>query len=167
MKLKKFILQLLGVCNVCGEPLSRNYADKVDGIKTKKGIRICLRCATKNGILKFKKRGNKKMNTKNVAGEIIKKVGEGKERVNKLKENVEETLGWILQSIKDIAGEIPDEKQFLDIVSEIVDEMVKLPQPLEMVDGIAIRQAIAVLDKFVLDKLLGKDWFLKLKSLIK
>lgn len=110
------------------------------------------------------------MNNKEIAIEIINKVKQGEKDIEilyiSIKNAIENLLVKLMQQMKDISGEIKDEQQFLDILAEIGDELVNAGM-FEAIDGFVFRQILGFIDKNILDKLIGKDWFLRLQGLVK
>ena len=104
------------------------------------------------------------MDNKEIALNIIQKVEVSKDKFKGLKQSVEELLLSILKESKNTLLEIPDEKTFLSICAEILDTLIVLPQPFEAVDGIVFNVVVWTIDKFLLDKIFGKNWFENLKS---
>lgn len=107
------------------------------------------------------------MTDKEVAMEIIKTGEDIKQDAVALKNNVESLLLKNLQKIKNVVGEMPDEATFLNVIGELIDAALVLPQPAETVDGVAIKYGLKLLDKYVLDKFLGADWYAKLMAKVK
>jgi len=106
------------------------------------------------------------MEIKEIASEVLKNSVEVQTEVKQLKVNVEALLIKYLKRIKDITGEIPNEEQFIKVLSILLDEAIKLPQPYESVDGFVIEFALKMIDKYFLDKYLGKDWFERMKAMV-
>ena len=106
------------------------------------------------------------MDSKEIAKQLIASSADIKADVDNLKINIETLLLKYLKRVKDITGAIPSEEDFIKIVASILDEAIKLPQPYESVDGFIIEFALKMVDKYFLDKYLGKDWFAKLKNII-
>ena len=103
------------------------------------------------------------MDSKEIALQIIKSQEEFKIDITNLKSSLQDLLAKYLKKVKEIGGEIPDEKTFLKVLSEILDEEIKLPQPYESVDGWIFDFILKIVDSKILDKWFGSDWFEKLK----
>lgn len=104
------------------------------------------------------------MNNKELYKEIIKKADTYKKEIITLKETIENLLTRLALDIKQIRGELGTEKEFLDFLATVIDEQIKLPPIAEQLDYIVIRKALDIIDKTILDRLLGKDWYEKLVS---
>lgn len=104
------------------------------------------------------------MNSKELYTEIKNKITQYKTEIEDLKKTVENLITRILTDIKNVKGNLPTEKEFLDLIAEILDEAIVLPPILEQVDSLVLRQVLYALDKVVLDKLLGPDWYKNLSE---
>jgi len=104
------------------------------------------------------------MTEKEIAEKIVDKIVLGKRQFIELKEAIEKFLNWILSSIKEISNEIPDEDKFLKVLSHVTDNFLKLPAPYEWFDDKVAHVLLTLLDKTILDKFLGKNWYDNLKQ---
>lgn len=76
-----------------------------------------------------------------------------------LKRSVEELLLRILEDISKTTDTVPSEKEFLKVIREFLDDIIKLPVLLEPFDGIIIDKVVESIDKNILDRLLGENWY--------
>lgn len=106
------------------------------------------------------------MKPEEIADVIIAQAGEVKAETEALKKAVEDMLKKHLEKIKNLEGTIPDEETFLKVVAALIDKAVPLPQPWETFDGVIFGVLLKIVDKHCLDKLLGADWFTKMKKKI-
>jgi len=106
------------------------------------------------------------MTEKDIAKQILASVDLAKNEVEGLKVSIQNLLVKLLGEVKKISGSIPDEETFLKVVAELIDEMVVLPYPYEAIDGYVAGLLLKVIDKQILDRFLGEDWFDKLKAII-
>lgn len=106
------------------------------------------------------------MNEKEIAGKIVLTISEGKEKFNGLKKSINDYIDWIISENAEILNSIETEEQFFGVLAEILDDNTNTGI-FDAVDGIFIRKALFLIDKKVIDKLAGEDWFPKLKTKIK
>jgi len=106
------------------------------------------------------------MNEKKIAEQIVASAEMFKGDVENTKNNIQELLKKYLKMIKDITGTIPDEDTFIEIVARIVDSIIVLPEPYETIDGWALSFIFKNLNKKILKKWLGNDWYGKLQKTI-
>ena len=101
-----------------------------------------------------------------IAKKVMEKAKEAEERVAKLRKDAEDLLVWIGSTVKEVAGEMPKEDDFLRVVACLADEAIKFPFPLEMIDDTLFYKALVIVDKYVLDKLVGEDWYKKVQDAV-
>jgi len=107
------------------------------------------------------------MDTRDVAKKILGSADEMKDDILGLKVNIEGLLKKYLKLVKDISGNIPDEKTFLKIIANLLDEAVVFPNTImEAIDGKVFEFLVNKVDSLILDRFLGEDWFEKLKKSI-
>jgi len=106
------------------------------------------------------------MNHDQVADLVISKLNETEEKISELKESTRNLFAWFLQSVKDIVGEMPTEEEFLTVLAKLIDKLVVLPPPFEWFDDTAAKVILKVIDCNLLDRLIGPDWYEKLKEKI-
>jgi hypothetical protein len=106
------------------------------------------------------------MDMKEVAKRIIDSGQLAKNDAEAIRNNLKVLLEKYLMLIKSVSGEVPNEDQFIKLVSILIDEAIVLPQPAETLDGYIINFLLNILSKKILHKYLGKDWFDKLKKKI-
>ena len=63
--------------------------------------------------------------------------------------------------------EFKNEKEFLDYIASIADDLLKFNLLVETMDELLIKMALKYLDKFVIDRFFGDDWFYKLQTWLK
>jgi len=95
---------------------------------------------------------------------IIERFREANERVTALKTSINGVFEFIVWSLRDVIKDINTEEEFLKLVAELIDELVKLPAPYEWFDEKIASVILRVLDKHILDHFLGADWFKKMKA---
>ena len=110
----------------------------------------------------------KMMKEKEIAKEILKMYDSDSKGIVDLVADMKDSINdWIVQlaaHIKSVAGKIESEDQFLKVMAELTDELLPLPQPFEFVDNICAHYILKGVDKVLLDKVFGADWFEKLQS---
>ena len=106
------------------------------------------------------------MKPKEIAEQIIGSASDVSGEFQEMKSGIEKMIVKIMQKLKGIVGEIPDEDSFLKVVSEIADVAYKAPNPLiEMMDGPAIYFVLKQIDRLLLDRVFGENWYSRLKGL--
>ncbi|RLG87048.1 MAG: hypothetical protein DRO18_03675 [Thermoprotei archaeon] len=95
---------------------------------------------------------------------ILNKLENIESKVETLKSTVQDLINFCKDV--DILEGIETEEQFIAVLAEVIDELVKLPAPYEWFDDKAAAIVLKLLDKHLLDKVLGEDWFKKLKQKI-
>lgn len=120
------------------------------------------------------------METKQIAAMILSNVTQSKERIETLKEQFSDAVDQLIEMNVEPLLQISDEKQAFKVVEEIlnavvtnemIDEAIKLPAVAEPFDGQVIAMVrpivtgaiISFIDKNVLDKYAGEQWFDVLK----
>jgi hypothetical protein len=111
------------------------------------------------------------MNYKEIVNQVLKDVSKIKTDVQGLKKQTESFIKSLLKIIKDRAGVLPSEKEFLKFVAELINVTiidVYVPRPYKTIIKILKipHRILKLLDKYVLDKFLGKSWYSKLVYLI-
>lgn len=104
------------------------------------------------------------MNTKEMAQKLVEIIKNRKDAdvmfYNNTKNTMINLIGNHIADLKEILGYMPREKEFLDVVAELMD-MALNTGIFEPVDGLVFRQVLGLVDKFVLDRYLGADWYTK------
>lgn len=108
------------------------------------------------------------MNEKEIAKKILESAGEAKDDIISLRVDVQNLFEKYLRIAKNVSGDVPDEKTFLKIVASILDEIVVFKNPIaEAIDGKVFLFIVDKVDKFLLDKFLGENWYSKIVEKIK
>jgi len=101
----------------------------------------------------------------------IKEVAElcienSKDTFTKVKDLVPELKSFILTFVDENAKvivELKDEKQFLELLSQIGDDLYRGNIFVEPIDKTLIMFILNKIDKLILDRFFGPDWFIKLQ----
>lgn len=99
---------------------------------------------------------------KAAAKAILKDFEEAHEKADELYEQVVAFLKWVLKRAEKHFGKMPTEEDFLKILSYIGDEKIEVSGALETIDRKLISHFLESVDKNILDKFVGKDWYQKL-----
>lgn len=99
---------------------------------------------------------------KRLADILIADSYEAVDRVQQIYDDLLEVMEWMLSMVQANMGKMPTEKEFLLVVSYMIDKKVTFPTGLNPVSRKLISFGINVLDKQVLDRYLGEDWYPKL-----
>jgi len=89
------------------------------------------------------------------------------EKNTDLVKKIREVAEQILIVNRDQILSFKNEKQFLDYMASVADDMIQLNAIAETIDELIAKIAFKYLDKLVLDKFLGDDWFIKLQTWLK
>lgn len=107
------------------------------------------------------------MNYKKLARLIVLDAVTIKDEFVGLKASAEKFVNNVLNNVKKNTGQLPTEKDFLKLVAEIIHLTVidkYIPNPWKFIVkklGLVLK-ALKLLDKYVLDKWFGKNWFFNL-----
>jgi len=106
-----------------------------------------------------------KIDTRDVAKQIFEQSNVVIERFAGLKDILWETMKGILKHYKETVLLIPNEETFIKTMAELADIAFVTNNPaLELLDGFIFLQAFKGLDKYVIDRIWGKDWYIKLRE---
>jgi hypothetical protein len=101
------------------------------------------------------------MNKREVALQIITHKNEWADTLGRLKKDIEGSSNRVVSDVRSIAGYIPTERDFLDVVTEIL--ILKFFKGIIVIPArLVLRFALGLLDKHVLDRFLGPDWYAKI-----
>jgi len=106
------------------------------------------------------------MENKQIALLLISKTESLKNDFVSLKTQIENILLNYMRIVRETSGSIPDKDSFIKIITIIADELIVLPQPYEIFDGLIFEFIFKLISKNILDKFLGNDWFDRLKKII-
>lgn len=99
---------------------------------------------------------------KRVADIIIADSYEAVDKVHQVYDDLLELMEWMLGMVQKNMGKMPTEEEFLTVVSYIIDKNVTFPTGLNPVSRKFIMFGINILDRHILDRYLGDDWYPRL-----
>lgn len=99
------------------------------------------------------------MDKKELAKAIIEKVQARGSDILGIRASIAALMHNCLADAKSLTGQMPTEAEFLDLLAEMLDMAIVLPQPLESIDGYIIRKVLGAVDKYALDKFFGPNWY--------
>ena len=102
------------------------------------------------------------MTPKEIAAAIMADATVFAARWENIRKEVQLFLREVMLKVKSTTGQIPDEATFLQVVKELLDAQIKLPDVLEGLDDIVINGILKLADKYLLDKMFGEGWYSKL-----
>jgi len=106
-----------------------------------------------------------KIDTRDVAKQIYEQSTGIVEKFSGLKSIIWETMQELLKHYKEKILLIPNEETFIKTMAELADIAFVTNNPaLELLDGFIFLQAFKGLDKYVIDRIWGKDWYIKLRE---
>jgi len=94
--------------------------------------------------------------------EILEKVKEVEQKIQLLRTTVEEIISFCKES--NILDGIETEEEFIQVLAEVIDELIKLPAPYEWFDDKIASVVLKLIDKHLIHRIAGDDWFKKLKE---
>lgn len=104
-----------------------------------------------------------------MAAVVIERVGAGKDKgiefYGNVKTSLWDLLVWAGTQVRDVFAEMQDEDEFLNLLACIGDRLIDAGW-LEFADGPALLAMLKLLDKQVIDRFFGTDWFVKLKAAV-
>lgn len=106
-----------------------------------------------------------KINYDELADLLIADYQEVRVKLFDFKGMVEGFIQWLMERIRARVGALPDEEAFIQLLAVILDKAIKLGPIMEIFDGMAIKKALQLGDS-ILDKIIGKDWYERLRSKI-
>jgi hypothetical protein len=99
---------------------------------------------------------------KAIADAIIADSDDAFNRIQQIYEDIREVMEWAVSITQTHMGKIPTEDEFLTVLSYVIDKKINLPVGLVPVSRRIIKFSINMVDKQLLDKYLGEDWYSKL-----
>lgn len=112
------------------------------------------------------------MNDKLLAEEILQDIVKLEANFGNLKGIAERFILDILKAIRNRTDSLPEEQDFLKVIAELIrisPVYKKIPGYIRGIIRIfgLISKALRILDKYILDKFLGVDWYNKLLKLLR
>lgn len=99
------------------------------------------------------------MESKELAQKIWENAGIFKEELDSIKKEVENLLLKIADFIKTTGAEIDSEDKFKEVLAHLIDKAVDIPILPDMAEYSAIKFIVDLIDKGLMDRFAGKDWF--------
>ena len=104
------------------------------------------------------------MDYKKLAEESIDKTKELVSDIENLKNAGVSLIDKIIVSYASEIIQCETEQDFLKFLTEVGDLMYKGNIIIETLDGIVIKKILEFVDKIILDKFFGADWFVKIRT---
>ena len=98
--------------------------------------------------------------------DVIKIIEQSKNEIEAFKTAFNVAIEAVLKNSSDVLAEFKDTDDFFDTIVDVVDQYTDTGL-VDTIDGPLMRQALSILDKMVLKKKLGKDWFVEAKDRVK
>jgi len=100
---------------------------------------------------------------------VIERIGDGKAKGLEFYGNVKVALWallvWAGSQVRDVFASLETEDEFIALLADIGDRLIDAGW-LEFADGAALLALLKLLDKQVIDRFFGADWFVKLKAAV-